>query len=128
MFAKTFSKNPSKRVFFVLPKEIISPPNLIKIQKQSYEWFFKEGLRELFEEIFPIKDHSGRDLELQFKDYYFDDFKFDEIVAKERNITYEAPLRVKLELIDKKTNKNKIQEVYLGNFPLMTKRGTFIVN
>ncbi|MEK9130468.1 MAG: DNA-directed RNA polymerase subunit beta [Patescibacteria group bacterium] len=123
-----FSKNFSKRVFFTPQKEMIAPPNLIKIQKQSYDWFREEGLKELFEEISPIKDHAGRDLELYFRDYYFDDYKFDEVTAKERNVTFEAPIRVKLELINKKTGESKVQEIYLGDFPLMTKRGTFIIN
>ncbi|PKL72327.1 DNA-directed RNA polymerase subunit beta [Candidatus Kuenenbacteria bacterium HGW-Kuenenbacteria-1] len=128
MLSKTFPKTFSKRVFFNSSKEIVPLPNLIKIQKKSYEWFLKDGLKELFEEISPIKDYIGRDLELYFKDYYFDDPKFDETTAKERNITYEAPLRVKVELVNKKTNKNKIQEIFFGDFPLMTKRGTFIIN
>ncbi|MFH1838290.1 MAG: DNA-directed RNA polymerase subunit beta [Candidatus Kuenenbacteria bacterium] len=122
------SKNFSKRIFFDSSKEIIPIPNLIKNQKKSYEWFLKEGLKELFEEISPIKDYIGRDLELHFRDYYFDDSKFDETTARERNITYEAPLRVKLELVNKKTEKSKVQEIYFSDFPLMTKKGTFIIN
>jgi DNA-directed RNA polymerase subunit beta len=123
-----FSKNFSKRVFFNSSKEIIDVPNLIKHQKKSYEWFLKEGLNELFEEISPIKDYIGRDLELYFRDYYFDDSKFDETIARERNVTYEAPIRVKIELVNKKTGKSKIQEIYFSDFPLMTKKGTFIIN
>ncbi len=122
------SKNIAKRIFFNSLKEDISIPNLIQHQKKSYDWFLKEGLKELFAEISPIKDYIGRDLELYFRDYYFDDSKFDEITARERNVTYEAPLRVKIELVNKKTKKSKIQEIYFSDFPLMTKKGTFIIN
>ncbi len=118
----------SGRVFFTKNRDLISPPNLIEIQKNSYEWFFKEGLKELFEEISPIKDYTGRDLELYFGDYYLDEPKFDEITARERNTTYEAPLRVNVKLVNKRTKSVQEQEVYLGDFPLMTERGTFVIN
>lgn len=118
----------SGRVFFTKKRDFISPPNLIEIQKNSYEWFFKEGLKELFEEISPIKDYTGRDLELYFGDYYLDEPKFDEITARERNTTYEAPLRVNVKLVNKRTKSIQEQEVYLGDFPLMTERGTFVIN
>lgn len=103
-------------------------PNLIEIQTESYEWFIKEGLRELFDEISPIKDYSDKELELFFKDYYLDEPKYDEHTAKARNATYEAPLRCQVELRNKKTGEIKEQEIYLGDFPLMTPRGTFIIN
>ncbi len=108
--------------------EVIPPPDLIEIQKQSYELFFKEGVRELFDEISPIRDFSGRDLELWFGDYYFDEPKFEEVVSRAKNVTFEAPLRVKARLENKRTGELKEQEVYLGDFPLMTPRGTFIIN
>jgi DNA-directed RNA polymerase subunit beta len=103
-------------------------PDLIEIQKDSYNWFLKEGLAELFDEINPVVDFIGRDLELYFEDYYLDEPKFSEIESREKNITYEAPLRVKTRLLNKKTKKSVTQEVFLGDFPLMTGQGTFIVN
>jgi DNA-directed RNA polymerase subunit beta len=103
-------------------------PGLIEIQKNSYEWFLREGIIELFDEISPVVDFSGRKLELYFDDYYLDEAKFDEIESRQKNITYEAPLRVKTRLLNKKTKQVINQEVYLGDFPLMTKNGTFIVN
>ena len=103
-------------------------PDLIEIQKKSYDWFFKDGLKELFEEISPIKDIIGRDLELYFGEYFLDEPKFDEVRAKARNASYEAPLRVQTKLVNKRTGMVKEQEIYLGDFPLMTDRGTFIIN
>jgi len=103
-------------------------PNLSQLQTDSYRWFLKEGLRELFKEISPVKDYTGKELELYFEDYYFDQPKFDEFLAKEKNLTFEAALRVKLKLINKKTKETKEQEVYFGDFPMMTTRGTFIIN
>ncbi|MFH0854707.1 MAG: DNA-directed RNA polymerase subunit beta [bacterium] len=102
-------------------------PNLIEVQTDSYQWFIKEGLRELLEETFPIRDTSDRGLELKFVEYYFDEPKFNETESKNRNATYESPLRIKVSLQDSKGLKRE-QEVYLGDFPLMTDRGTFIIN
>ena len=103
-------------------------PNLIEIQLNSYSWFLKQGLKELFDEASPIKDWSGKELELYFLDYYFDEPKYSESEAKTQNSSYEASLRCKLKLVNKKTGQAKEQEIYLGDFPLMTNRGTFIVN
>ena len=103
-------------------------PDLIEVQKNSYNWFLEEGLADLFDEISPITDFIGRDLELSFKDYYLDEPKFNEAESKRKNITYEAPLRVKTELYNKRSGERLTQEVFLGDFPLMTKNGTFIVN
>ena len=105
-----------------------SLPHLIEIQLNSYRGFMEKGLRELFAEVSPIKDYSGRDLSLSFLDYYFDEPKHTERKAKENSISYEAPLRAKVRLENKKTGEIKEQEIYLGDFPVMTKRGTFIVN
>ncbi len=121
MFKKT-------KVFSSVPKNIITPPNLIEIQLNSYDWFLKKGLAELFEEISPIKDYSDKELSLYFLDYYFDEPKHDEKWAKEHSASYEAPLRVKIRLENKATGEVKDQEIYLGDFPVMTDRGTFIVN
>ena len=103
-------------------------PNLIETQLHSYKWFLEKGLRELFDEISPIRDWSGKDLELYFLDYHLDEPKYDEVGAKAHNASYEASLRCRLKLINKKTKEVKEQEIYLGEFPIMTKRGTFIVN
>ena len=117
-----------KRKTFSESKEVMPMPDLIEIQKDSYDWFIKEGLVELFDEINPVVDFIGRDLELYFEDYYLDEPKFSETESREKNITYEAPLRVKTRLLNKKTNHSVNQEVFLGDFPLMTDKGTFIIN
>lgn len=103
-------------------------PNFLEIQSRSYAWFWEKGLRELFDEISPIKDYGEKDFELHFLDYHLDDPKYDEFTARERNSSYEAALRMRMSLLNKRTGEKKEQEVYLGDFPLMTKRGTFIVN
>ncbi|RJQ25268.1 DNA-directed RNA polymerase subunit beta [Candidatus Parcubacteria bacterium] len=102
--------------------------NLIEIQRNSFKWFVEKGLRELFDEISPIKDHTGKELELHFLDYKFDNPKYTEEQTKEKDLTYEAALRVNLKLVNRTTNDSFEQEVYLGDFPLMTARGTFIIN
>ncbi|MFA6027746.1 MAG: DNA-directed RNA polymerase subunit beta [Patescibacteria group bacterium] len=108
--------------------ESVPLPNLIEVQKKSYQWFVKEGLKELLEEINPVTDFTGRDLELSLTDYYLDEPRFDERTAKAKNVTFEAALRVNARLSNKRTKEQKEQEVYLGDFPLMTDRGTFIIN
>ena len=118
----------AERKYFTTLHEATSLPNLIEIQQRSYDWFFRDGLKELFAEISPVRDFIGRDLELSFLDYYLDEPKFDEVTAKTKNVTYEAALRVQVRLVNKKTGEIKEQEIYLGDFPLMTDRGTFIVN
>ena len=85
-------------------------------------------MRELFDEFSPVKDFIGRDLELYFKDFYLDEPKFDEVTARAKNTTYEAALRVQTKLINKKTGEIKEQEIFMGDIPLMTSRGTFIIN
>ena len=88
----------------------------------------KKGVKELFEEISPIKDYAGKNLELHFLDYYFDKPKYDEEYSKHKNLTYEAALRANLRFDNKDSGDSKMQEVYLGDFPVMTPRGTFIIN
>ncbi len=102
-------------------------PDLLLLQVESYNWFFEKGLAELFSEISPIEDYGGN-LELQFLDHYLDAPKHTEETARDRNATYESPLRSAVRLINKKTGEVKEQEVYLGEFPVMTPRGTFIIN
>jgi len=120
---KIFSKS-SHRSFQTLN----NLPYLAEIQTQSYNWFLKEGLKELFDEISPVKDYTGKELELYFENYFFDEPKFSDIESQEKNLTYEAALRVQLKLVNKKIGETKIQEVYFGEIPLMTNRGTFIIN
>ncbi len=118
----------NNRVIFTKIRAAAPMPDLIEVQKSSYDWFLKQGLKELFEEVSPIKDFIGRDLELYFGDYYLDEPKFSEVTSREKNLSYEAPLRVRSKLVNKKTNKEVEQEVFLGDFPLMTDRGTFVIN
>ncbi len=126
-----FKRQPLKtkeRKYFTDLLPTIPMPDLVEVQKNSYDWFIKQGVKELFDEVSPITDFAGRELELYLEDYYLDDPKFDEVVCRERNLTYDAPLRVTARLVDKKNNDTKSQEIYLGDVPLMTNRGTFIVN
>ena len=115
------------RKFFTKLRDLAQMPNLIEVQLNSYKWFFEKGLRELLEEINPIRDFTGKNLELYFGDYFFDKPKYDENTARERNTTYEAPLYVSAKLVNKVTGKTKSQDVYFGDFPLMTPRGTFVI-
>ncbi|MFH0988183.1 MAG: DNA-directed RNA polymerase subunit beta [Parcubacteria group bacterium] len=117
----------NKRVFFAESYKL-PPTDLIEIQKNSNDWFVKKGLAELFEELSPIVDISDKGLELSFGDFYLDEPKFDETTSKDKNITYEAPLRVNVSLYNAKTKKKDTQEIFLCDFPLMTDRGTFIIN
>ncbi|MDP2812547.1 MAG: DNA-directed RNA polymerase subunit beta [bacterium] len=121
-------KISTSRKYFTDLREAIPLTDLVEVQKKSYNWFFDDGLKELFEEISPIKDFIGRDLELYFLDYYLDEPKFDEVTSKNKNISFEAPLRVNIRLVNKRSSEVKEQEIYLGDFPLMTDRGTFIIN
>jgi len=117
-----------ERKFFRKLRSKVSLPNLIEVQTQSYEWFLKEGLRELFDEISPVDDFTNKALRLKFGEFYLDEPKHTELVARNKNLTYAAPLKCKVELTNKITDKNKTSEVYLGDFPLMTHQGTFIIN
>ena len=116
------------KIFSHRPEALINQPNLTEIQTNSYKWFLLKGLKELFEEISPIKDYTGKEYDLYFEEFRFDEPKYDEVVSLEKDLTYEAALRATLRLEDKKTNKSKSQDVYIGDFPLMTERGTFIIN
>lgn len=129
--AKTALSNEQKmapRRFFKKQTDVAFMPNLIEVQLDSYKWFFDKGLKELLAEINPIKDFTGKNLELYFGDYFFDKPKYDEITSRERNTTFEAPLYVSAKLVNKVTGKTKTQDVYFGDFPLMTPRGTFVIN
>ncbi|WP_077304077.1 DNA-directed RNA polymerase subunit beta [Terribacillus halophilus] len=107
--------------------EVLELPNLIEIQTASYEWFLEEGLREMFQDISPIEDFAGN-LSLEFVDYSLGEPKYPVDEAKERDVTYNAPLRVKVRLLNNETGEVKEQEVFMGDFPLMTDTGTFVIN
>ena len=116
------------RMSFSKIKEIADVPNLIELQVDSYKWFIEEGLKEVFEDISPIEDYTGN-LILEFVDYSLDDKpKYDIEECKDRDATYCAPLKVKVRLINKETGEIKEQEVFMGDFPLMTEKGTFVIN
>ena len=117
-----------ERMTFSKINEVAEMPNLIQIQTDSYDWFVKEGLREVFEDISPIKDYADN-LVLEFIDYSLTDSpKYEQEECKERDVTYAAPLKVKVRLVNKATGEVKEQEVFMGDFPLMTEKGTFIYN
>ncbi len=116
-----------RRTFSTASKSVVEPPHLLTLQLDSYAWFCEQGLTELFGEISPIEDYAGN-LELHFLDHYLDAPKHTEETARARNTTYEAPLRAAVRLVSSKTGEVKEQEVYLGELPVMTRRGTFILN
>ena len=125
---KEIKHEKSSRKNFAKVGDYIEMPNLIKVQRDSYEWFVEEGLGEVLRDISPIIDYSGN-LVLEFFDYYMEDktkYSLDE--AKERDATYSTRLHVKVRLINRETGEIKEQEIYLGDFPLMTESGTFIIN
>jgi DNA-directed RNA polymerase beta' subunit len=113
---------------FSKSKPLISPYNLNEAQLKSYQWLLEKGLNELLEEISPIHDHTGKEFSLYFSNYRFDEPKYDEATARYKEATYEAPLRCMLRLVNDRTGREQKQEVYFGDFPIMTSRGTFIVN
>ncbi|MBI3627310.1 MAG: DNA-directed RNA polymerase subunit beta [Candidatus Sungbacteria bacterium] len=118
----------TKKYFSRFRKPIHELPLLSEVQLNSYNWFFKKGLKELFDEISPIQDYTNKELSLEFLDYYLDEPKYSEAEAKSRNLSFEAALRVRAKLTNKRTGEVKEQEIYLGDFPIMTPRGTFVVN
>ena len=119
---------PVKRVFFTDQDDALPLPQLVSHQFNSWRDFVETGLGEIFAELNPIEDYTGQKLELRFKDYKFDDPKETEKYAKENNMTFEAPLNVTVELTNKVTGEVKEQEIYMGDYPWMTERATFVVN
>ncbi|MCJ7811108.1 MAG: DNA-directed RNA polymerase subunit beta, partial [Dehalococcoidia bacterium] len=115
---KTYSRIP----------EVIEVPNLIRVQLDSYQWFQEQGLRELLDELSPIQDFTGSRLEMHFGKRLFGQPKYCEAECRERDMTYAAPLRVNVQLKVKETGEVKEQEIFMGDFPLMTDKGTFIIN
>ncbi|MBC7581465.1 DNA-directed RNA polymerase subunit beta [Aeromicrobium sp.] len=127
--AKTTSTNKAgNRVFFTSDDSALDLPSLVDHQNKSFQWFVEEGLGELLAEISPIDDYTGAKLSLSFKGYHFEDPKLSEADARENNVSYEAPLKAIVELTNKVTGEVKEQEIYLGDYPWMTTRGTFVIN
>ncbi len=108
--------------------EVLEIPNLIELQLNSFEWFVEKGLRELFDEISPIKDFTGKVMELQFLDYEFGAPKYSELECRTKDLTFSRPLYVNVELLIKETGEIQRQRVYMGDYPWMTDQGTFIIN
>ncbi len=128
MEIKEINYEKASRKNFAKVGDYIEMPNLIKVQRDSYDWFVEEGLGEVLKDISPIEDYSGN-LVLEFFDYYMEDkTKYSVEEAKERDATYSTRLHVKVRLINRETGEIKEQEIYLGDFPLMTDSGTFVIN
>ena len=118
----------TSRMYFGKIHDVVEMPNLIQVQKDSYDWFVKKGLKEVLTECSPIMDYSGK-LILEFVDYHFnDETKYTIEEAKARNTTYATRLQVKVRLINRETGEVKEQEIFMGDFPVMTDYGTFIIN
>ena len=119
----------SMRMSYQRQKEVLEMPNLIEVQKDSYQWFLKEGLKEVFDDISPIADYGGK-LSLEFIDFTLcvDDAKYTIEQCKERDVTYAAPLKVRVRLINKENDEINEHEIFMGDLPLMTETGTFVIN
>ena len=119
----------SMRMSYQRQEEVLEMPNLIEVQRDSYKWFLDEGLREVFDDISPIADYSGK-LSLEFIDFTFDekDAKYTIEQCKERDATYAAPLKVRVRLINKETEEINEHEIFMGDLPIMTVTGTFVIN
>ncbi len=126
--AKRLTQPRNQRVYFNNQIDVLPLPLLVDHQNKSFKWFVDEGLKELLYEVSPIDDYTGTKLSLTFKDYHFDKPKITELEAREDNISYEAPLLATVELSNKITGEVKVQEIYLGDYPWMTSRGTFVIN
>ncbi|HET7630586.1 MAG TPA: DNA-directed RNA polymerase subunit beta, partial [Candidatus Saccharimonadales bacterium] len=122
------AKANQDRVYFTQSDAALDMPNLINHQLKSWQEFVETGLGEIFAEVSPIVDYTEQKLSLSFKDYHFEDPKVSEQEAKENNVSFEAPLKVNAELTNKVTGEVKTQEIYLGDYPWMTERGTFVIN
>ncbi|MEG1965394.1 MAG: DNA-directed RNA polymerase subunit beta, partial [Oscillospiraceae bacterium] len=128
MNVKTVKQGKTVRKSYSKINEVVDMPNLIEVQKNSYEWFLNEGLKEVFKDVSEITDYQGN-LVLDFVDYHLDDkTKYSIEECKERDATYAAPLRVRASLFNKETGELKEQDIFMGEFPKMTESGTFIIN
>ena len=125
--AKVEEYGKVQRLSYARIDEPIGLPNLIQVQLSSYRWFTDTGLREALQEVFPISDFTGN-LELNFIDYSLGEPKYEVHECKERDVSYQAPLKLRVRLIDKENGEIKESEVYMGDLPLMTEKGTFIIN
>lgn len=125
---KSKEKPLEKRYFGRFKKPLVPLPNLVEPQLNSFNWILKDGLKEVFKEISPINDYSGKKFELEFVNFEIDKPKFDEHYAKENMLSYDAPLRATIRLKNKTTGSEKEQEIFLTDFPIMTDHGTFIIN
>jgi DNA-directed RNA polymerase subunit beta len=119
---------PAARKRYARIPEVLPVPNLIELQLESFRWFIERGLRELFDEISPIKDFTGKVMELQFLDYEFGDPKYSEEECRTKDLTFSRPLYVNVELLIKETGEIQRQRVYMGDYPWMTDLGTFVIN
>ncbi len=128
MAKSTKAATNTSRVFYTQQDDAVELNDLVDHQNRSFQWFVEEGLGELLAEISPIDDYTGTKLSLVFKDYHFEEPKISEREARENNVSYDAPLKAKVELTNKVTGEVKEQEIYLGDYPWMTKRGTFVIN
>ena len=126
---RPITNGKSMRMSYQRQKEVLEMPNLIEVQKDSYNWFLEEGLKEVFADISPITDYSGK-LSLEFVDFTLceDDVKYSIEECKERDATYAAPLKVKVRLYNKENDEIKEHEIFMGDLPLMTATGTFVIN
>ena len=124
----TIKRADAQRVFFTKDDTALALPNLIDHQRSSWQEFVETGLGEIFAELNPIDDYTGQKLALRFGRYAFESPKHSELHAKENNLTFDAPLKAVVELTNKVTGEVKEQEIYLGDYPWMTERGTFIIN
>ena len=123
------STSTASRVYLTSGQQnAVDLPNLVDHQNKSFQWLIDEGLGEILAEISPIDDYTGTKLSLVFKEYHFEEPKMTELEARENNVSYDAPLKATVELTNKVTGEVKEQEIYLGDYPWMTKRGTFIIN
>jgi DNA-directed RNA polymerase subunit beta len=122
------AKRAANRTYYTSSDDALDLPNLVDHQNRSFQWFVDEGLGELLAEISPIDDYTGAKLSLSFKDYRFEAPKTSEADARENNVSYEAPLKATVVLTNKVTGEIKEQEIYLGDYPWMTDRGTFVIN
>ncbi len=124
----TRSSVPATKKSYAKIAHVLDIPHLIRIQLDSFNWFKDDGLREIHDEISPISDFTGTRMELRFGDYSFGEPKYSELECRERDMTFSAPLRVNVQLVVRETGEVKEQELFMGDFPLMTPNGTFVIN
>ena len=117
-----------RKIFSKYPADVYEAPSLVQVQLDSYKWFWDVGLKELLKDASPVEDWTNKELELRFLDYKLEDPKYNERTSIDKNVTYEAPLKIRVGLKNKRTGKEQEQELFLSDFPLMTPRGTFVIN